>query len=189
LFPSAKPYQAYCKKRWNSPCISGFGFYTHAERQIVLDVGPGVGTLTHELVHPLFESDFPDAPIWIEEGIASLYEGFGLGKQGEIRGVKNWRLPTLIAAVNNPKFRDRARLEALFGMSDETFRGRYESLNYALARYFCLWLEQRNWLWNFYHQWKENYATDPSGERSFLAATGQTQSAANAAFMRWLKAL
>jgi len=189
LFPSAKPYEAYCKQHWKAPCISGFGFYTHGERQIVLNVGPGVGTLTHELVHPLFEQDFPEAPIWFEEGVASLYEGFGLGKKGEIRGVKNWRLPTLIAAINNPKLRERAQLDGLFGMKDETFRGDFESLNYATARYFCLWLEQRKLLWEFYRKWRENFKTDVTGEQSFLAVSRQSPSEANSAFMRWLRTL
>ncbi len=187
LFPSARPYQAYCMKRWNAPCISGFGFYGHDERQIVLDVGPGVGTLTHELVHPILESDFPKAPTWIDEGIASLYEGFGLGRKGEIYGVKNWRHPILIAALNDPRQRERAHLEALFGMPNETFRGPDESLNYALARYFCLWMEQKRLLWAFYHQWRDNYDSDQTGQKSFQAVTGQSPSEANKAWQRWVR--
>jgi hypothetical protein len=62
LFPEAKGYEAYCQQRWSKPCGSPFGFYRPDERRIVMNVGPGIGTLTHELVHPIVEADFPGAP-------------------------------------------------------------------------------------------------------------------------------
>ena len=148
-----------------------------------------MGTLTHELVHPIFEQDFPKAPIWIEEGIASLYEGFSLPKKGQIRGVKNWRLPRLLDAINSRNEREHARIDNLFGMQDATFRGDGESLNYSLARYFCLWMEQNNLLWDFYHQWKDNYESDTTGEKAFTRVVGQSPSDANQAWQRWLVAI
>src|SRR5262249_9006978 len=93
LFPNASRYDAYCKKRYAEKCSSPYGFYEGSDRRIVMNVGPGIGTLTHELVHPLVEADFPEAPDWINEGIASLFEQFYLPKPGEIRGGKNWRHP------------------------------------------------------------------------------------------------
>ena len=187
--PSVKPYQAYCKKRWNEPWHFGYGFYTHAERQIVINVGPRVGTLTHKLVHPMFETDFPEAPISLEEGVASLYEGFGLGKKGEIRGVKNWRLPTLMAAINHPKRREHARIDTLFGMSNKIFGATTSRSIMHSPVIICLWLEQRNLLWAFYHEWKNNLASDVTGEKSFVAVTGKSPSDSNPAFIRWLRAL
>ena len=96
LFSDAGPYGAYCRRRWRAPCISQFGFYMNDERRIVMNVGPGIGTLTHELVHPLVAADFPDAPDWINEGIASLFEQPVLGPGGQIHGGKNWRHPRLL---------------------------------------------------------------------------------------------
>ncbi|MBN1610184.1 MAG: hypothetical protein JW940_26390 [Polyangiaceae bacterium] len=189
LFPSAAPYDAYCRRRWSSACISIYGFYLGEERKIVMNVGPGVGTLTHELVHPIIETDFPDAPEWLNEGIASLYEGFALPKPGEIRGVKNWRYAGLMAALNSPKRRDLVRLPRLFGMSDEVFRGQDEGLNYALARYVCLWLEQRNLLWSFYHGWRDNAASDRTGEEAFKKVVGMTPEEAAPRWERWVRRL
>src|SRR6185295_9071203 len=123
LFPDARPYQAYCKRRYGDDCGTPYGFYRPAERRIVMNIGPGIGTLTHELVHPLVEADFPGAPDWINEGIASLFEQFYLPKPGEIRGGKNWRYPRLVAGMASKKERTEASLPALFGMSDEVFRG------------------------------------------------------------------
>jgi len=123
LFPDAKAYEAYCQKRWAAACSSPFGFYRPDERRIVMNAGPGIGTLTHELVHPIVETDFPQAPTWLNEGIASLFEALTLPAPGQIHGVKNWRHPRLLRALGSAKERDKASLPALFAMSDDTFRG------------------------------------------------------------------
>lgn len=189
LFPNAAPYDAYCKKLWREKCHSPYGFYLASERKIVMNVGPGIGTLTHELVHPLVEADFPSAPDWINEGIASLFEQFHLPRAGEIRGSKNWRHPRLAAALGSRTEREHATLPALFSMSDQEFRGQREDLNYATARYFCQWMDQRGLLWRFYQQWRDSFATDPSGEKAFASVTGETPGVANAKWTRWVRAL
>ena len=189
LFPEERSYNRYCKTRWSEACSSPYGFYLHAERRIVMNVGLGVGTLTHELVHPLVESDFPRAPDWINEGIASLFEQFYLPKPGEIRGGKNWRHPRLMRGLRSKIERAHASLPALFAMSDEVFRGELEDLNYATARYFCQWLDSKDQLWPFYQRWRDNHATDPTGEKSFLAVTGKTPAEADAEWARWAQSL
>src|SRR5205814_1971965 len=125
------------------------------ERAMVMNAGLGLGTLTHELVHPLVEADFPDAPTWLNEGIASLYEAPLLPRRGEVHGAKNWRHPRLLRALGDPRERARAAIDALFGMSDETFRDGDEDLHYAMARYACQWLDEKKALWDFYHRWRD----------------------------------
>lgn len=189
LFGSAAPYDAHCKKLWKTKCDSPYGFYLASARTIVMNVGPGIGTLTHELVHPLVEADFPTAPDWINEGIASLFEQFHLPRPGEIRGSKNWRHPRLAAALGSAKEREHASLPALFAMNDTEFRGPREDLNYATARYLCQWLDERGLLWRFYQRWRDTAATDPTGAQAFLEVTGQTPAQANAQWVRWVRAL
>lgn len=189
LFGSNQPYQAYCKKRWNEPCISIYGFYIGAERRIVLNVGPGVGTLTHELVHPILRADFPTAPTWIDEGLASLYEGFYLGKKNDIYGTKNWRLPRLKQGMTSPHDKDEVGLVQLFRLSDDEFRNDKEDLHYTMARYFCLWMQTRGWLWDFYQRWRDQVGEDPTGEKAFLAVTGKTLAELNADWLRYVRLL
>ncbi len=189
LFPNLPPYNAYCVKRWGRPCGTPYGFYLSDDRLIVMNIGPGVGTLTHELVHPIIEADFPQAPDWINEGIASLFERFYLIKKGEIVGGKNWRHPRLLGALYSKKERDLARPQALFGMSDATFRGRHEDLNYASARYFCQWLDAKKLLWPFYQRWRDNYSTDPTGEKSFQAVVGKSPEEVDKTWAAWVKRL
>ena len=111
LFARARPYDAYCDRRWNEPCGSPYGFYLASERRLVMNIGPGIGTLTHELVHPIVETDFPEAPDWINEGIASLFERFNLYGKNEITGSKNFRHPRLPHAPGNVPVHQRFILE------------------------------------------------------------------------------
>ncbi len=189
LFASAAPYERFCKERLREECISPYGFYRPDARTIVMNAGPGIGTLTHEIIHPLVEADFPGAPVWIDEGIASLFEAPLLPRPGEIHGAKNWRLPRLRAALLSRKERDSTRLDALFGMTDDVFRGQDEDLHYAMARYACKWLDDRGKLWDFYRAWRGNLATDPSGDKAFGRALGMSPAEANEAWTAWVKTL
>jgi hypothetical protein len=189
LFPAGPSYEAFCKQKYNAPCIAHYGFYSPGDRYMVMNAGLGLGTLTHELVHPLVETDFPGAPTWLNEGIASVFEAPSIPKPGEIHGVKNWRHPRIARALRAADERDRARLDALFGMADTTFRGDGEDLHYAQARYVCQWLDDHGWLWPFYQRWRDNVAEDPTGEKSFKEIVGKTPAEANAAWSKWVLAL
>jgi len=189
LFPEAQSYQAYCQKRWAEPCLSPFGFYRPDERRIVMNVGPGIGTLTHELVHPIVESDFPGAPQWLNEGIASLFEALIMPEPGQVHGVKNWRHARLLRALRSPQERDQAGLVALFSLNDADFRNHDEDLHYATARYLCQWLDQQGKLWPFYQRYRDHQRDDPSGEQAFVATVGKTPADANAEWSSWVKRL
>lgn len=195
LFDTAPPYEAYCKARWSKPCGTPYGFYAPADRTIVMNAGPGIGTLTHELVHPIVEADFPGAPTWIDEGVASLYEAFAFTKPGEIRGQKNWRHPALKAALlaRGKSFpggpAPYPSLSRLIGMSNTEFRGSKEGLNYATARYFCQWLESKGKLWAFYHAFRDGYDKDPTGEKAFVAVMGKSPAALDDEWAQWVISL
>lgn len=189
LFEAAPPYEAYCKAHWGVACPSPYGFYASEVRTVVMNAGPGLGTLTLELVHPIVEVDFPAAPDWINEGIASLYEAFSLPKPGEIRGHKNWRLPRLLAARSSPAEREHASLPALFALTDGEFRGARESLNYATARYFCHWMNGQQKLWPFYQAWRDGYEHDKTGEKAFAATMGKSPAELDGAWAAWVRSL
>ena len=188
LFGDKVGYESFCTQKFNAPCIAHFGFYSPGERYMVMNAGLGLGTLTHEIVHPLVEADFPNAPTWINEGVASVFEQPQIPRPGEIHGGKNWRHPYLKKTMQSAD-KDKARLDKLFGMPDTTFRGDWEGLNYATARYVCQWLDEKKMLWPFFQKWRDDYANDPTGEKSFVAVTGMTLAEANAAWTKWTLAL
>ncbi len=188
LFPGKRSYNKYCRAYYDG-CGTPYGVYFHDDRRIVMNARPGLGTLTHELVHPIIEADFPDAPDWLNEGIASLFERPSIPRPGEIHGKKNWRHPRLLRALRSRRGREFASLERLFPMSDEVFRGRNEDLGYSMARYVCQWLDSDGLLWPFYQRWRDDFAADPSGEKAFTAVVGKTPAEANPEWARWVKRL
>lgn len=190
LLPEAGAYERFCKAAWKAPCISPYGFYVPAERRLVVNLGPGIGTLSHELVHPIVEADFPGAPTWLNEGIASLFEAPILPKRGEIHGAKNWRTPTLKRALATAEGRQRVSLPALFALTDEQFRkDEDEKRNYAAARTFCQWMDANGWLFPFYRAYRDGHASDPTGAKAFARVTGKSVEAANAEWLRWAASL
>ena len=189
LFSSTPSYAAFCAKRYGAKCSTTLGLYQRASREIILDLSLGLPTLTHELVHPIVQRDFPSAPAWLDEGLAALYEEPVFPRPGEIHGATNWRHPRLVAALTSKTERSKARLDALFAMSDAEFRGPDEDLHYAMARELCQWLDSRGQLWPFYRAWRDSPTHDSTtGESAFLRIVGETPEQADAEWVKWVRA-
>ncbi|MDB4946930.1 MAG: glycogen branching enzyme [Labilithrix sp.] len=189
LFPEGSSYERFCKATYGAPCLAHYGFYEPGRRYMVMNIGLGAGTLTHEIVHPLVEADFPEAPTWLNEGIASVFEAPVIPRPGEIHGVKNWRHPRLARALLSHAERDRAQLATVFTLADETFRSEDEDLHYAMARYICQWLDARGKLWPFYQRWRDTAAADPTGRQAFTDVVGMSPEQASPVWAKWALAL
>jgi hypothetical protein len=192
LFASGPAYEAYCTRRFGETCSTSFGVYHRSSREIVLEVASGTTTLTHELVHPIVQSDFPEAPAWLDEGLAALYENPTFPAPGEVHGATNWRGRSLRDALDSRTDRPRVRLERLFAMGYADFHAKSDQdLNYAMARYLCQWLDASGKLWPFYQAWRDGVASDPAsdpaGEKNFARVVGKTPAEASAPWLKWLE--
>ena len=200
LFDSAPAYAAYCTAHYGEHGADDYGIYRRSTREIVVDLSGGAAflpTLTHEIVHPIMETDFPHDALWLEEGIASLFEAPVLTDDGAIHGEpRNWRYERLASALASPRERETTRLDALFGMSIRSFQAidakgnvdkSAQRLHYALARSVCAWLDAQGKLWPFYRTWRDHFDEDPTGEHAFQAVMGTTPREANAAWIRWTR--
>lgn len=68
------------------------GYYNPADNLIMATGGRvGYGTLLHEMIHALLNADFPEAPAWLNEGLASLYERTRW-EGGKLVPLPNWRM-------------------------------------------------------------------------------------------------
>jgi len=68
------------------------GYYNPADNLIMATGGStGYGTLLHEMIHALIEADFPQAPPWLNEGLASLYERTQWTPT-RLNALPNWRM-------------------------------------------------------------------------------------------------
>ena len=175
LLATESSYNYYAEKLFGDRGVSIYGYYKPGLRTLVMNIGTGGGTLVHELTHALVDFDFPEIPDWFNEGLASLHEQcrFRENQHGPtIEGLENWRLPGLQQAIRARKL---GSIESL--LATDEFRGRQEGLNYAQARYFCLYLERRGLLDDFYRRFRDTHVGDPRGSRALAAVVPDFSSA------------
>jgi hypothetical protein len=77
-----------------------FGIYIYPLKMFVTYEAAGLGTFSHEIMHPLVETNLTDRPAWTIEGVPAFFEKFyGYWKGGELVikwGYQNpWRIAQL----------------------------------------------------------------------------------------------
>ena len=159
------------------------GIYSRTDHRIVINVATGDGTLAHELTHALAHADFSLLPEWLDEGLASLHEECEFSSDGlRLIGLDNWRRNTLQEARQNRQLRSVMDLaNERFATSDRA------AIDYAHARYFCLFLQQRQLLEPLYRKCRSRVDADPTGVLSLceLFAT-RHPSEIDEQFQAWL---
>ncbi len=164
LFKDKETYDSNCVKLFGRKPTTPFGYYSSADKALVMNISTGGGTLVHEIVHPFIESNFPDCPSWFNEGLASLYEQCR-DVDGRIMGSTNWRLKGLqqaIAAREVPPF------ETLCKTTRTQFYNEDPGTNYSQARYLCYYLQEQGLLQEYYRQFRRNCSKDPSGYQTLM---------------------
>ena len=185
LFASQESYTEHIRELFGDEDVSIFGYYKPGHRTLVMNISTGAGTLVHELTHALLDFDFPAVPVWFNEGLASLHEQVRFGRRDDqvhLAGLDNWRLPILQRAL------ERGRLPTLESLvCADDFRLGRASVNYAQARYFCLYLQEQGVLELFYRQLRANHEHDPLGaETLFEVLPDHDWSSLEADFRRWV---
>lgn len=123
------------------------GIYSRSEHRLIVNIATGEGTLAHELTHALAHADFPDLPEWLDEGLASLHEECEFSDDGlRLVGHENWRGQSLLSALR------RRELRSVADLASEQFGAIDATVDYAQARYFCLFLQRRHLLEAFYRK-------------------------------------
>ncbi len=182
LFRDKSTYEEYCKTAYQKPPSTPFGFYLARERKLVVNAATGLGTLAHELVHPLLAEDFPAVPSWFNEGFASLYEQSG-ERAGRMVGLVNWRLRGLQKALREDK---GVPFRGLLNASSERFYGDERGVNYATARYLCLYLQETGRLADFYKAFKAASDDDPTGAATLEKICGDKLEVIEKTWREWV---
>jgi hypothetical protein len=163
------------------------GIYQHSQRRLVArDIG---GALRHEFLHALhyghMERLGQEHPIWIQEGLASLYEDYELDGQGRIRFLPNHRQDIV-------KRRARAgrlmRWDMLFKLDSSRFMDQAGHL-YPEVRSIFAFLADRSMLVPWYGAYVQRYPEDPTGARAFEQVFGKPLSEIETEWRRWVVAL
>lgn len=159
-----------------------------------------IGTLLHELFHLMIRTDIGDAPPWLDEGIASLYE-HSTWNGGNIKGsVENWRTDVLKKAYDSDKLKSRIpTLEDFLIKNWDEFDGSKAgdvcniSINYAYGRNFIVYLQEKNKLQSVFEGMKtrttidENYnLTSYSSVEIIERSLGSPIAKVEKRFLKWL---
>ena len=189
LFRNSDSYDHYCETLFGDRYLSVYGYYRPVERTVMVNVGTGSGSLVHELTHAMMDQDFSSAPPWLQEGLASLHEqAVVLRKQDQLQlcGRVNWRLPRLRQAMLEGRLEP---IQSLF--TSESLLNEQEALNYARARYFCLYLQSRGVLSLFYQSFRDwGYTQDPTGRKTLQEIFGEkAYGDLHHDFSKWLREL
>ncbi len=182
LFHDEKSFRKGAKKYFNDTPDTPYGYYSPSDNALIMNVS-GLGTLSHELVHPFMEANFPDVPSWFNEGLASLFEYPG-ERKGHIIGHVNWRLPNLKKEI-------RAGTLPSFGKLLTTTRdGFYEADwdAYAQARYLVYYLQEQGKLRDFYQKFLAD-KTDHTGKTALEAVLGESLDTFEPKWRKWVLAL
>jgi hypothetical protein len=185
VLKDAASYEHASKTLFQTTPTTPYGYYLSSRRALVMNIKPGYGTLTHELVHPFMHQAWPETPAWINEGVASLFE-FPYEDGGHLKGRVNWRLPGLQRALPTgsvPTFFE------LTHMSDDVFYEDEAGVNYAAARYLCFWLQEHGLLTRFMKRALELKATDPTGHQALSEVLGGDPERRRAEWERFVLAL
>ncbi len=156
--------------------------------------GPFTGTLKHELTHLLVRSNFGDIPPWLDEGLAALYEVSRL--EGEfLRGLPNWR-----GEILKRYWHGQPPVAELLGMNWQQLDAEEGSMerqavHHALARYWVLYLQDRDYLAAVYNQFRtrdiRQVTANPGADATRLieTASGRSLPLLAADFGTWLERL
>ncbi len=183
LFRNEKTYRAGAKKFFDDEPETPYGYYSSEDDALVMNIGPGAGTLSHELVHPYIEANFPDAPAWFNEGLASLYEQ-PRERDGHMWGTTNWRLPGLQSMIRAKKLPSIKELVST--TRDGFYNARFDS--YAYARFLCQYLQDHGKLRELYKRFSTD-TKDLTGQRAMEAVLGQDLASFQPVFEKWAMSL
>ncbi len=183
LFQDAKTYKHWAKKLFDNADPPYFGYYRPNDRTLVMNIATGTGTLVHELTHALIVYDFPALPLWFNEGLASLHEQCSVQPE-RIVGLVNWRLPALQKAVRDKTLRPLREL-----ITGDDFYGRQRGLNYAQARYFVMYMQERGLLEKFYKHFRDNHSGQDASVKAVEHVFGTELERVESDYLKWVMTL
>jgi hypothetical protein len=159
LFSGEDAYRRAARRMFGDLEVSSYGYYKPHLHTLLVNTARGTSGALHELTHALAAFDFPAAPVWLAEGLASLNEDCRIvHAPPRLEGRVNWRLARLQEALAAGRLPTLAEL-----LARRDFDGADQALCYAQSRYFCLFLERRGVLAEVYRRARSEHQRDPKG--------------------------
>jgi hypothetical protein len=186
IFKDSASYTRASRELFATEPETPYGYFLPSRNAMVMNIGPGYGTLTHELVHPFMHANWPEGPAWLNEGLGSLFER-PADHEGHLVGKVNWRLRGLLPALKHPG--EVPTFQQLTHLSDEAFYADDSGVHYATARYLCYWLQERGQLVKFVARAQELKDVDRTGWQALTEVLGRDPDALWPEWERFVLAL
>lgn len=157
ILEDKKAFKAFLEVNYKVPELPEYGIFFQEAGTFITYDDSGLGTLAHEIMHPLVEESLPARPLWAGEGIPAFFEkfyGYESGNRLEMNwGHQNpWRIEHL-----GPRLKTLKLIRIVYG-----------SENTSEKRLLTVFLYQRG---KFKHFIEMIQADDKKGFRTFLEAT------------------
>ncbi len=141
------------------------GMYQHNLRRLVSrDIG---GTLRHEFLHALhyghMERLGQSHALWIQEGMACLYEDYEFADDGHIRFLPNDRQILVKARAKSGKL---VKWSELFSISSKGFMDKAQQM-YPAVRSIFEYLAANGLLESWYQNYTDHFDEDRTGSKAF----------------------
>ena len=181
ILPTLKDYRKLV------PHAKAHGIYSARNRTLISISFSSV--LVHEFTHALHHNDQVAVnqkhPIWLKEGLATLFQSAGFNlKKGE------WKIPVdagLEVVQKALKEKKAHSLHKLCSMKPKAFMQDAE-LCYRQVRYVMLYLHRQGKLQQFYKAYKAGYASDQTGVKALEETLGNPLKKIEADWKKWLLA-
>jgi hypothetical protein len=177
------PTSADYRKIVKMPNVGGF-YSDDAKLLIAQRLGQ---TITHEFTHALHAADKAplgqDHPIWIAEGLATMYEG-GRMVDGKLVPDDNARHNVLLTAAAMKKLIPLAEMVAM----DQPEFVRRAVIAYGQSASVMRYLYDQKLLRPFYETYKKTYDQDPTGKLAIEKVTGKTLAEFETDWKAWMVA-
>jgi hypothetical protein len=162
------------------------GYYDDSTRMLL--VKKSGAELRHEFVHALHAADqhaMGEAhPIWLSEGLATLFETprIGDGQKAKMYPNDTWRLGAVQAAARRGGL---IPLDELLAMKRDAFTAKAD-LAYGEAGSVLMYLYEREMLRGFYLNYTEGYEKDPTGRVAIERISGKSLKDFQAEWVGWM---
>ncbi|MFP4052834.1 MAG: PDZ domain-containing protein [Phycisphaerae bacterium] len=184
ILPTPEDYRTLAGKKLLQQ--KAVGFYRAQDCTLIsLDRGR---ILIHEFTHALHAADMAAArqvhPVWVSEGLATLFEASVIRRTG-LEPFVDLRLIALKRAIRKDQF---IPLEKLLTLEHDAFMEQAE-IAYPQCRYLMLYLHQKGKLKEFYALLKKRCHVDPTGRRALQEALGEKTFQIEPRWIKWVNSL
>ncbi len=161
------------------------GLYNHRRRELV--TFGHARALRHELAHALHHRHMDvlgqEHPLWIQEGLASLYEDYRLDDDGTIRFLANDRHDQVKSLARNDWLLSWPELAAIepTSMRQEAFRA------YPQLRSIFRFVADQGRLESWYRIYVEGFEVDPTGITALETVFDRPLADVEMSWRRWLE--